>query len=210
MVVKQKRAIGGDFIDFFSDTDGSVGIVLADVSGHGIPAALITAMLKVYTLNLNTNINISQFLTMINNSLSQIIEGQFVAILLGILNSNESSFVFSNAGQCYPLLYKKEQDKIFKLIAEGSAIGVFQGIELKNPQKLILRKGDLLFLYTDGVTEGISQNAAEGEKILFSEIQRLKNEPLNIIVDNIFSSLKKETNNNSFLDDLSLIGVSVK
>jgi serine phosphatase RsbU (regulator of sigma subunit) len=206
---KPMRAVGGDFYDYFIDDNGNVSIMLADVSGHGIPAALITTMLKVYGTLYEKQIgNINTFINLLNKSLSNIIDENFVAMILGRLENN--NFIFTNAGQCYPLLYKRKHNKIFKIKSEGVALGMFQNIQLNREVKIKLERGDKLFLYTDGI-ETLHKNPGLNNNFFLETIMHNKTKSVKEIIQASYKRINKETlqYKNTFKDDITIIGITL-
>ena len=162
--------IGGDFYDFFLVDDEHLCLVIGDVSGKGIPAALFMAvaktLIKAYTIG---NYASDDILFKVNNELCQENEQEmFVTIFHGILNIHTGELRYSNGGHNPPyILYS---DGTFGGIesTRGMALGVMEDVkyELK---KVRLSKKDTIYLYTDGVNE-----AMDGDGNEFSYI-RLEN-----------------------------------
>ena len=148
------KDIGGDFYDFFLIDDDHLCVVMADVSGKGIPAALFMMASKI----------ILQSCAMLGNSASEILtrtneavcsnnpEGMFITVWLGILEISTGKLTAANAGHEYPVL--KRADGGFELLKgkHGLVIGAVDGVKYKD-YELQLRPGDKLFVYTDGVPE---------------------------------------------------------
>ena len=152
--MKPAKEVGGDFYDFFMIDDDHLGIVMADVSGKGVPAALFMMhskiLLKSYTLMKKSpkaaleevNLQICE-----NNP-----EQMFVTVWLGVLDLKTGIFTAANAGHEKPAV--KQADSSFELYKDkhGMMVGYMDGIRFKE-YELQLKKGSKLFLYTDGVAE---------------------------------------------------------
>ena len=152
--MKPAKEVGGDFYDFFMIDDDHLGIVMADVSGKGVPAALFMMhskiLLKSYTLMKKSpkaaleevNLQICE-----NNP-----EQMFVTVWLGVLDLKTGIFTAANAGHEKPAV--KQADGSFELYKDkhGMMVGYMDGIHFKE-YELQLKKGSKLFLYTDGVAE---------------------------------------------------------
>ncbi len=153
------KEVGGDFYDFFMVDDDHLGMVMADVSGKGVPAALFMMSSKILLKNYvlmtkdpksaleKTNYQICQ-----NNR-----EGMFVTVWLGILDLKTGILTAVNAGHEQPAL--KEPDGSFTLYKDkhGLIVGYMDMVKYRN-YEVALKKGSKLFLYTDGVVEATNAN----------------------------------------------------
>ena len=151
------REVGGDFYDFFLVDDDHLCMIIADVSGKGVPAALFMMASKIILAN-NAMMGKSpgQILTDTNTAIcSGNREEMFVTVWLGILEISTGRLTAANAGHEYPVL--KQADGAFELMKDrhGFVIGGLEG--LKYPEYTVtLAPGSRLFLYTDGVPEATS------------------------------------------------------
>ena len=148
------REVGGDFYDFFLVDDDHLCLVMADVSGKGVPAALFMMASKILLAN-NAKMGKSpaQILTDTNASIcSNNREEMFVTVWLGILEISTGRLTAANAGHEYPSL--RRADGSFELFKDkhGLVIGAMNGAKYRE-YELQLRPGDKLFVYTDGVPE---------------------------------------------------------
>ncbi len=167
------KEVGGDFYDFFFIDDDHLVLVIADVSGKGVPAALFMVIAKTLIKD-RANIRLegedyspAEILTRVNAQLCENNKNElFVTVWLGILEISTGRFTTANAGHEYPAICKK--DEKYKLIKDkhSPAVATIEGIKFRD-QEIQLNPGDSLFVYTDGVTEATNAN---GE--LFGE-QRL-------------------------------------
>ena len=148
------REVGGDFYDFFLVDDDHLCMVIADVSGKGVPAALFMMASKIILAN-NAMMGKSpaQILTDTNRAIcSNNSEEMFVTVWLGILEISTGRLTAANAGHEFPAL--RRADGGFELFRDrhGFVIGGMDGVSYKE-YELQLRPGDKLFVYTDGVPE---------------------------------------------------------
>ena len=154
------KEVGGDFYDFFLVDKDHLAIVIADVSGKGVPAALFMMATKIMIQNIAlTGASPREILEMTNNRVCQNNrEEMFVTVWLGILDLRTGRITASNAGHEYPLV--TGGDGLFSLVQEkhGFVVGGMEGITYRE-YELTLEKGQELFLYTDGVPE--ATNAAK-------------------------------------------------
>ncbi len=161
--------VGGDYYDYVRITEGHLGIVVADVSGKGIPAALIMAAFRASLIaEVRNNYAIRTVFTKVNRLLWESIEiDRFVTAIYGVLDIQARRFTYVNAGHNPGLLYRATTDSFENLDSTGPLLGTLEGATFKERQ-VEIRPGDILTLYTDGITESMS--AAEE---LFGE-ERLK------------------------------------
>ena len=148
------KEVGGDFYDFFLVDDDHLCMVMADVSGKGVPAALFMMASKIILAN-NAKMGKSpaQILTDTNASIcANNREEMFVTVWLGILEISTGRLIAANAGHEYPAL--RRADGAFELLKDkhGLVIGAMEFARYKE-YELQLHPGDRLFVYTDGVPE---------------------------------------------------------
>lgn len=154
------KDVGGDFYDYFLIGEDKLGIVVADVSGKGVPAALF--MMTAKTLIKNFVLggeSPAEALQLANVQLCENNEkGMFVTAWLGIVNLRSGKLEFANAAHNPPLL-KRSDDSFeymdYKKYRRGLVLGGLAETRYRN-NEIFLSKGDVLFLYTDGVTEAVN------------------------------------------------------
>ncbi len=158
----EEALIGGDFYDLFSLGGPLLGLVLADVSGKGLKAAVQTAMLK-YTLRgfaIETPSSPSEVLARVNDVLCSPMSSHegFVTLFYGVLNTDTGELVYASAGHEPPLHRAVQTGLATPLPAgDGLALGVLPGCPYEDCF-LTFAPGDLLLLYTDGLTEARADN----------------------------------------------------
>ena len=148
------KEVGGDFYDFFLVDDNHLAMLIADVSGKGVPAALfmMSSMILLKT-KLMTERSPAEVMRSVNNELcSNNIAKMFVTVWIGILDLRNGKMVCSNAGHEYPV--KRKKDEQFLLIKDHHCpvLGAMEDIEFSD-YTMTLGKGDTIFVYTDGVPE---------------------------------------------------------
>lgn len=148
------KEIGGDFFDFFYLDKTHLVLMIADVSGKGVPAALFMMVSKLLLDNsISTGKTPGKVLADVNAQLcAKGLDDMFVTVWLGILNLETGDMVTANAGHEYPLLCRK--DGSFELVKDkhGFVLGGVENIRYRETM-LHLDPGDVLFVYTDGVPE---------------------------------------------------------
>ena len=147
------RDIGGDYYDFIPIVEGHLGIVVADVSGKGIPASLIMASFRAFLrAEIRNNYAIQTIFARVNNLLHEILNPhQFVTAFYGVLDLERRRFTYSNAGHHAALLLRPD-GKWRQLNVGGTVLGTFENITY-DEQFVDLSPGDLFVLYTDGLVE---------------------------------------------------------
>jgi len=156
------KVMGGDFYDVFlldpEDPWGPVGIVMADVSGKGIPAAFYMAVARTLMRSVAmTGAEPMTVATQVNELLcDHHIPGMFVSLLYGVLSSANNTFTFSNAGHHPPYHGGNGGNLETYEGGEGTVLGVMNGMEF-GQETVEMADGDFLYMYTDGVTEAFNQ-----------------------------------------------------
>lgn len=204
------KEVGGDFYDFFFIDDKHLALVIADVSDKGISAALFMVIAKILIKNqLQNGDSPSEVFKIINNKLCENNDaGMFVTCFLGILNTETGKLIYSNAGHNPPILYRcKENTHVTICDPHGFVLGGMSKLTYSQ-NEIYLFPGDILFLYTDGVTEAINN---KGE--LFSQ-ERLEKLVFDLVshdckVDSLVKSVRKEiekfANGASRADDITML-----
>ena len=148
------KEVGGDFYDFFMVDGDHLAVVIADVSGKGIPAALfmMTAKTLVKTLA-QTGLSPAQVFTEANARLSENNDaGMFVTAWMGVLEISTGRFAYVNAGHNPPLIRRAGGDFQFLRSRAAFVLAGMEGIRYRQEEALF-SPGDMLYIYTDGVTE---------------------------------------------------------
>jgi sigma-B regulation protein RsbU (phosphoserine phosphatase) len=159
--------VGGDYYDYIRIEDGQTGLVIADVSGKGIPASLIMASFRASLIaEIRNNYAIRAIMQKVNRLMTESLDsGNFVTAVYGVLDSRSGIFTFSNAGHNPPILVRKTGETV-ELKEGGLAFGIEREVRY-DERPIGLNEGDIVVFYTDGVTE--AQNP-EGQQF---ETERL-------------------------------------
>ena len=207
-LMKPARYVGGDFYDFFfTDTD-KLALVIADVSGKGIPAALFMMRVKTAILNAaRMGKSSSETLYEVNNSLCEGNEAEmFVTAWLGIIDLKTGRMSCSNAGHEYPVFCHGGGD--YELVKDdhGLVLGAMENVPMKE-YTLQMQPGDRLFVYTDGVPEAIDKDEkAYGTGRLVDKLNELKEEPQKETLEKVHHDIVKFVKEAEQFDDITMLG----
>ena len=159
------REVGGDFYDFFLVDQDHLAVVIADVSGKGVPAALFMVIAKTLIKNhAQAGMDPSCVFETVNNQLCENNEsGMFVTAFLGVLEISTGRFTYVNAGHNPPLVALEAQPYHWLPSKRGFVLAGMEDVHYQQ-QEIIFHPGDCIFLYTDGVTEALNPN-----NVLYSE-----------------------------------------
>ena len=168
------KEVGGDFYDFYKINDTTVAILVADVSGKGIPAAMFMMTAKTIIKDLaESGMSVNDIFTKANEKLCENNEsGMFVTAWMGILDITTGNLKFANAGHNPPLLKRADGDFEYLKTRAGFVLAGMEGVRYRIGE-FTLSPGDRLFLYTDGVTEATNKdNQLYGEERLINFMNR--------------------------------------
>jgi sigma-B regulation protein RsbU (phosphoserine phosphatase) len=206
------KQVGGDYFDFLDLGKGRLGIAIADVSGKGIPAALLMANLQasLHAQTLETE-HVAEVATRINNLLVKSTDANmFVTFFYGLLDRSKNTFTSTNAGHNPPLLLRSDQTT--ELLEKGGLVLGFLSDQKYEQQTTTLGPGDILVLYTDGITEARSPEEEKAvEDKLFGEDRLVQ-----IVKDNaslsareiqsaILQAVSAHTKNTPQGDDITIV-----
>jgi serine phosphatase RsbU (regulator of sigma subunit) len=146
-------SVAGDFYDFAKADERRLGILVADVSGHGVPASLISSMVKIaFASNTAQASNPAEVLDAINQVLCGKLESDFVTAGYLFLDTEEKNMTYAGAGHMPLLLWRPAEKKIYEFREKGTILGQFEDIQFKNI-RFALKTDDRILLYTDGIIE---------------------------------------------------------
>lgn len=201
------KEVGGDFYDFI-EKDGKTGLVIADVAGKSVPAAIFMALSRTILRSSATHYSLpSQLLSDANRMISADSgAGMFVTLFLGILDWRTGSIEYSNAGHLSPMILRASSDWEFdKLKATGIALGIMDGSQYES-RSAMLNPGDILVLYTDGVVEAVNaENEQFGLERLMSAISGASRAPAKDIIMAVLDDLAGFTSGQEQFDDITLL-----
>lgn len=205
------RQVSGDYYDYIRIDEHHHGIVIADVSGKGVPASLIMAMCRsVLRSQAPNDPSAADVLRQVNRQLfPDMKEDMFISMCYVIIDHAAGEVSLARAGHDAPLLYSAKDAKVGRLNPPGMALGVDSGSvfdRLMRNANVPLNSGDCLILYTDGVTEALDTNGMEyGMEKLHLAIQASAPSGAAAVVKRLTDDLRAFIGNQLQNDDITLI-----
>jgi sigma-B regulation protein RsbU (phosphoserine phosphatase) len=188
------RNVGGDFYDYFLIDDDHLVLVIGDVSGKGVPAALFMMIVKsLINYLINSGLSPSEAFYQLNNQLLENNnEEMFVTVWLGILEISSGKLTYVNAGHNLPYLFNKSTNQYDVLAAKPNFIlGGMDNIKYTQ-HEIKIKEGDRLYLFTDGITETINQNEEEFSN---DRLLNLLNNKSNYSIKDLILEISNEIHN---------------
>lgn len=201
------REVGGDFYDAIRLRPDHTGLVIADVSGKSVSAALYMALSRTIIRAMaswhpEVSLALADANTMIEE---QSDSGMFVTLFYGVLSEKNRTLTYANAGHNPPLLLRAGSNDFVRLMPTGVALGAASDQAYGEAQVTIL-PGDLLVLYTDGVTEAINSKDEEfSEAKLMETILRVRGRPSQEIIREIRDGIREHAGEEPQFDDITLM-----
>lgn len=203
--------VTGDYFDFIKVDRDNTAIVVGDISGHGLAAAMVLSMTSSITnAMLKEKKSIERTVLEINHFLNYRYKGiELITLFIGIFNKKTREMVYINAGHCTPILIKNEKKNLSYLEGRSKILGADPSAKYFS-SKFTLSRRDELFFYTDGVIELYDEknNALFSEKNLIELISKNRDldiqRKINAVIDNI-NSFDSE----AIRDDITLIGIKI-
>ncbi len=206
------QIITGDYFDFVDFKDGAHGFVIADVSGHGVSAGmLMTSLQMAFQTLVPESLSPVEVLERINRVyLHNINLTTFVTVFFAKFDPRSRKLTYANAGHNSAIVHHGATGKETWLHPTGPAIGLMEGFNT-SAKELQLESGDMLLIYTDGVTEaGDPQNVEFGEDRLAELVARNAGGSPEDLIQNILLALKQHTAGTPFVDDVTLLVCKVQ
>jgi serine phosphatase RsbU (regulator of sigma subunit) len=202
-------AVAGDFYDFFAVDERRVGVLVADVSGHGMPAALIASMLKIAFATQRAHASDpAAVITGLNQALCGKFEGHFVTAAYALIDTETRTLRYAGAGHPPLLLRDAASGKTRPISENGLFLGFLPRAEY-NAIETDFQPGDVVLLYTDGIPEA-TKGATEdefGEGRLEEFLDNCDEGSAAGLADSLLSALSSWTGEKEPADDITLVAV---
>jgi sigma-B regulation protein RsbU (phosphoserine phosphatase) len=206
--------VGGDYFDFFRFGDGKHGLAIADVAGKGVSASLLMASIQTA---LRALVPLSESPADVLMQLNRLFHHNinfttFVTLFLGCFDQTTHTLTYSNAGHNPPLVFRKQgngRDPICWLRPTGAAIGLVDEFQFRL-EAAELSPGDMLLLYTDGVTEAINPQSEQfGEDRLVDVVRQASHLSARELVHVLRQILQEFSNGKPLADDTTIVACKI-
>jgi len=208
---RPSEIIGGDYFDFFQYRDGAHGLVIADVSGHGVAAGMLMSSLQTALRTMAPDTEVpAEILERINRFyIHNINFTTFITVFLARFDPDSGILTYINAGHNPPVVHRKDTGEIHWLTRTAPAIGLAEDFRPRT-ESVTLAKGDSLLLYTDGLTEALNMNR---EQFGHERLAELFARNVNLTMPDILQVVRQTVNEFShqvpLADDATLIALKI-
>ncbi|MBP7735163.1 MAG: serine/threonine-protein phosphatase [Spirochaetes bacterium] len=207
MMYKPMEELGGDYYDFIPLGEGKTGFFISDVTGHGIPAALVTTMLKTVVRSTREIAwDPGNFLAHLNSRLANLASVGFVTACYGVLDMPAMEFLYARAGHPFPILVR--DGSASALESRGGFIGPMQKNNFET-KSVSLKPGDRILLYTDGLIEAENEKGELFEHVLLDKMPQHLGDAQTGFLDAIYASLVSFRGDDHFEDDICMVGIEI-
>jgi serine phosphatase RsbU (regulator of sigma subunit)/anti-sigma regulatory factor (Ser/Thr protein kinase)/transposase len=212
------KEVGGDYYDFLTVDDRTVGVVVADVSGKGVPGSLVMTMIRTaLRMEARGNRSASDVMAKMNAFVTEDMKkGMFVTMFYVVLDSVNRAVTYASAGHNPMILYRGESDATYFLKPKGIPVGIdvpdgdlFR--KTISVEKLTLRQDDMLVIYTDGITEAMNEDRDQfGEARLLAAIKKHGHGTAQEFADALNQEIHEFTGGAPQNDDITLVAIKEK
>lgn len=203
------KEVGGDFYDFFLVDEDHLAMVMADVSGKGVPAALFMVIAKTLIKNrAQMGGSPAEILAYVNEQLCEGNEAElFVTVWLGILELSTGKGIAANAGHEHPVLKRKGGEYELVIYKHSPAVAVMEGIRFRE-HEFTLHRGDVLYVYTDGVSEATNaQNELFGTDRMLAALNQNKEASPDELLAGVKRAIDTFVGDAPQFDDITMMGM---
>lgn len=202
--------VGGDFFDFHTFDEYRLGILVADVTGHGIPAAMISTMVKIVSsMQTHNAADPAKLFHEMNNTLAGNIDNHFVTAQYVFLDMENMRLTCGNGGHPPLLIINRYIKNVQALNPRGRLLGCYPD-STYSAEEALLHEGDRIILYTDGITEVFDHdNTMFGEEGLISFTRKNAQLSGDEYIDTLIDELRNFSRLDSFDDDISVVVIDI-
>ncbi len=206
------KDVGGDFYDFFRIDEDRIGLIMADVSGKGIPAAIFMAVSRtlIRTIGLQGGLT-SECIRRSNDLLcAESVDSMFVTVFYAIYNIKTGELNYCNAGHNSPYILKADGTLLSLPMSTNCIVGAIEGLDFSE-DKLQLSVGDTLIMYTDGVNEAFNPEFEEfGNPRMEEAMKQQDGKDCRGQIDGLFASVKAFAAEAPQSDDITIMAIKRK
>ena len=198
--------VGGDYYDYIQLPDERIAVIVADVVGHGVAAALMMAKLSAETrFALASQPNLAAAINQLNDSLSAIATDRFVTLIAVLLDPNTHTATMVNAGHMSPM-HRHADGSVDEPIEEEAdlPLGVMEGVEYEQIE-VTLQAGDTLTMYTDGINEAMNSSDDEYGMDAIRKLAQEKDSSAQELGETIIADVRQFIGNGAQFDDMCLV-----
>lgn len=205
--------VGGDYYDILQLDDDHIGIVVADVSGKGVPGAMVMTMARsLIRMESERNLSAADTLKKVNRILARDLRrGMFVTALYYILDTKTGMIKISSAGHNPLVIWRGDQQRYELVNPNGIALGFDRGPVFDRTIKeedIQLNHGDLIVSFTDGITETMNESDKEfGGEQFYNLIGSVRNQESTQIIDSVIKTLEEYKGTAPQHDDITIVCV---
>ncbi|MDH3891732.1 MAG: SpoIIE family protein phosphatase [candidate division Zixibacteria bacterium] len=204
------RTVGGDFYDFIRVDSDRIGMVIADASGKGMPAALMIAQTQaIIRSEVNNGTPIHTMLKNVNQQMADSTSSEkYVTLFYGELNTNTGHFLYANAGHNYPILARSD-GSVELLNSGGTVIGALPDMEYESAT-VKLEADDMLVLFTDGLSEAMDESEVEyGEPRLRQLVSNHRSKDADSLMDMVLDDVRSHDPTYPPRDDTTMVALKM-
>lgn len=201
------KTVGGDYFDIIELSGDEYMFIVADISGKGIPAALLMSNLQAIIRTLiSLDLTLKELVERVNTLLyTNTTMDKFATMFIAKLNKSNSSLEYINAGH-NPPVYIKANGDIVELTEGCLLLGVIENLGNIGRNMIVLNSGDTILMYTDGINEAINVDREEyGTRRMIENMKKCSKSKSNMILDTIYSSVKDFSSGMEQYDDMTAI-----
>ena len=211
--IEPSKEVGGDFYDSFVLDENRTAVIIGDVSGSGMPAALHMAEIKGIFQSLTAfKLEPKELIARANDAISACFEkNRFVTLIYLVIDKKERKFTYIRAGHCPVLYYENQRNEAHYIKDEGLGLGIIRSSIFENYVHAYERpyqKNDLLVLFSDGIDEAVDPRTNEAygyERLKQSLCEAKRHETLDKVMKAMLADIRRHVKDNRDLDDMTMI-----
>ncbi len=205
--------IGGDLYHVFPLEQNHFGLMIADVTGHGPSAALISFMVSaIFSEAREAGLSTKQVMNLVNEKLvGKLQDGKFASLFYGIYDATHQTFTYTSGGHPYALLVRTATSEIISLSTDGLLVGLFSN-DMTNfeEKKIQLIPGDKILLFTDAIVESMNQQGKPlGNTSVFEFVKKNGSQPISKLLELIYQLALEYSVTSHLDDDCTMVGMEI-
>jgi len=206
------KEVGGDLYDFFFIDEKKLCFTIGDVSGKGVPAALMMAITKtLIKTSASKNISPADVMTEVNDAISiDNPQSMFVTLMIGVLDIETGQITYANGGHNPPIHLCSDKDPYYVKASSGPLVGIMDGVPY-GELSLTLKPGEGLFMYTDGITE--AQNPAKefySEEVLLEKVSGMRQSAAKAVIQSVNADVNGFADVEPQFDDMTMLMITYR